>query len=82
MTNVFLIFITVLLVALAAIEHVLDLATEDVGRFEEEFIQYIRDHQGELLAEIRESGDLSDENTSKLNEAIGSFKSTFRASAD
>jgi F-type H+-transporting ATPase subunit alpha len=70
------------IVALAAIEHVLDLATEDVGRFEEELIQYIRDHQGELLEEIRESGDLSDENTSKLEGAIGSFKSTFRASAE
>ena len=69
-------------VALAAIEHVLDLATEDVSRFEEELIQHIKDHQGELLQDIRESGDLSDENTSKLEEAIGSFKTTFRASAD
>jgi F-type H+-transporting ATPase subunit alpha len=69
-------------VALAAIEHVLDLATEDVSRFEEELIQHIKDHQGELLEDIRDSGDLSDENTSKLEEAIGSFKTTFRASAD
>jgi F0F1-type ATP synthase alpha subunit len=60
---------------------ILDLAPEDVSRFEEELIQHIKDHQGELLEDIRDSGDLSDENTSKLEEAIGSFKTTFRASA-
>ena len=68
------------IVALATIDSVLDLETSDVRRFEEELIQYMRDHQGDLLKEIRESGDLSDENAEKLNESIASFKDTFRGS--
>ena len=68
------------IVALATIDSVLDLQTSDVRRFEEELIRYMRDHQGDLLKEIRESGDLSDENAEKLNESIASFKATFRGS--
>ena len=69
-------------VALATIDFVLDLETSDVRRFEEELIQYLRDHQGDLLKQIRESGDLSDENAEKLNESIVSFKATFRGSGN
>jgi F-type H+-transporting ATPase subunit alpha len=69
-------------VALAAIDHVLDLPTHDVRRFEEELLAYMRDRQPELLASIRESRDLGDEAKAKLKEAIEAFKSTFARSED
>ncbi|MEE2659741.1 MAG: F0F1 ATP synthase subunit alpha [Candidatus Latescibacterota bacterium] len=68
-------------VALFAIEYVLDLPTADVRHFEEELLAFMRDRQPELMAEIRDSRDLSDETTAKLKDAIAQFKSGFRASA-
>ncbi|MGY8823020.1 MAG: F0F1 ATP synthase subunit alpha [Candidatus Latescibacterota bacterium] len=68
------------IVALAAIDYVLDLPTADVRRFEEELIQYIKDHHSDLLKAIRETGDLSGDNSAALKEALASFKGTFRAS--
>ncbi|MED5414015.1 MAG: F0F1 ATP synthase subunit alpha, partial [Candidatus Latescibacterota bacterium] len=68
-------------VALAAIEHVLDIPTSDVRRFEEELLQYMRDRQPEVLATIRDSRDLSDETAEKMNAAIDTFRGTFKPSA-
>jgi F-type H+-transporting ATPase subunit alpha len=68
------------IVALAAIDSVLDLPTADVRRFEDELVQYVKDHHGDLLKAIRETGDLSDDNAAVLKEAIASFKGTFRSS--
>ena len=65
-------------VALAAIDHVLDLSTADVRRFEEELLDHMRDRQPELMARIRESRDLDDEGREGLKAAIEQFKSTFR----
>ena len=68
-------------VALAAIEHVLDIPTSDARRFEEELLQYMRDRQPEVLATIRDSRDLSDETAEKMNAAIDTFRGTFKPSA-
>jgi F-type H+-transporting ATPase subunit alpha len=67
-------------VALSAIDHVLDLPTADVRRFEEELLTWMRDRQADLLAAIRDTGDLSDETKQQLGQAIESFKSTFKPS--
>jgi F-type H+-transporting ATPase subunit alpha len=53
-----------------------DIPTEQVTRFQEEFRQQLR-ADGGVLNEIRESGDLSDETTAKLNAEIEKFKGIF-----
>ena len=58
-----------------------DLPTADVRRFEGEMLQHMRDHHQDLLDRINESGDLSDEDTDALHQAIEKFKGSFRASA-
>jgi F-type H+-transporting ATPase subunit alpha len=67
-------------VALSIIDHVLDLPTADVRRFEEELLAYMRDNQSELMKEIYDSRQLSDEAAEKLNAAIVEFKGGFRSS--
>ncbi len=67
-------------VALAAIDHVLDLPTVDVRRFEGELLAYMRDRQSDLMATIRDTRELDDESTEQLKTAIETFKSTFRPS--
>jgi F-type H+-transporting ATPase subunit alpha len=68
-------------VALAAIEYVLEFPTADVRRFEKELLQYMRDRQPEILAAIRDSGNLSDETKEKMNAALDTFRGTFKPSA-
>ena len=65
-------------VALFAANLVDDLPTEDVRRFERELLAHIG--HSELMEEIRESEDLSDENAEKLTEIIENFKRGFRVS--
>ena len=67
-------------VALAAIEYVLEFPTADVRRFEQELLQYMRDRQPEILAAIRDSGNLSDETKEKMNAALDTFRGTFKPS--
>ena len=67
-------------VALLAIDHVLDLPTADVQRFESELLSYMRDHQSESMMEIKESRDLSDEAKDNLSAAIEEFKRGFQTS--
>src|SRR5438445_1670144 len=47
-----------------------------VPRFQEELREYLR-AEGSILKEIRESGDLTDETTAKLEEALKKFQKTF-----
>jgi F-type H+-transporting ATPase subunit alpha len=68
-------------VALAAIEYVLEFPTADVRRFEQELLQYMRDRQPEILADIRDSGNLSDETKEKMNAALDTFRGAFKPSA-
>ena len=69
-----------LTVSLSVIDHVLDLPTVDVRRFEDELLAYMRDHQSALLAEIGQTRDLSDETKAQLDAAIAEFKGRFRPS--
>ena len=49
----------------------------DVSRFESELFEYLTAVKGELLASIRETGNLSDENEAELKEAILTVKEKF-----
>ncbi len=54
-----------------------DVPLEDVGRFEQEFIDYVqRTHQG-IFDAIRETGQLSDDTTTALKDASEEFRRTF-----
>ncbi|MFU0789375.1 MAG: F0F1 ATP synthase subunit alpha [Virgibacillus proomii] len=57
-----------------------DIAVEDILRFEEEMNTWMDNNRKELLASIRETGQLPDE--SEMNEAIEAFKKTFLPSED
>ena len=56
--------------------HLDSVPVEDVARFETEFLEYVR-RDGGVLAEIRDSGQLSDDNEERLNKAVSSFKDQF-----
>ena len=49
----------------------------DISRFESELFEYLTAVKGELLASIRETGNLSDENEAELKEAILTVKEKF-----
>jgi len=57
-----------------------DLPTPDVRRFESELLTDMRERHPDVLAAIREDGDLSDEMKGKLDEVVAQFKSGFRTS--
>src|SRR5437763_2484236 len=57
-----------------------DIPVTDVGRFEDELLEYFRSQQSDVLKEIRESGSLPEED--KLTEAINSFKERFSVSEE
>ena len=67
-------------VALAAIDHVLDLPTSDVMRFEDELLAHMRDRQQELMQLIYQSRELNDEAKAKLDAVISEFVSHFKPS--
>jgi len=54
-----------------------DVPVEDIGRFEEEFIAYMRRDQAGVLTAIRETGNLSDDDVTALQDAIARFRRTF-----
>jgi F-type H+-transporting ATPase subunit alpha len=57
-----------------------DVPTADVRRFETELLEYFRSQQSDLLGDIRETGNLPDEE--KLTEAINTFKERFTPSQE
>jgi F-type H+/Na+-transporting ATPase subunit alpha len=59
-----------------------DIAVEDVGRFETQFLDSLRRNNAGLLGAIRESNNLTDDNVQALQEAIDGFKRTFQHSGD
>ena len=71
-----------LTVSLFIIDHVLDLPTADVSRFEEKLLTHLRDHQPALMAAIGKTRDLSDESKAQLDAAIAEFKGRFRPSEE
>jgi F-type H+-transporting ATPase subunit alpha len=58
-----------------------DIEVEDISRFEEELFEYLVATKDELLAEIRNTGVLSDENAAALREAIEAAKAKFKSKA-
>src|SRR5215216_5753742 len=53
---------------------------EDVRRFEQEFLEHLRHQQEGILGEIRDTGDLSEDNERRLVEATDHFKRNFATS--
>jgi F-type H+-transporting ATPase subunit alpha len=51
--------------------------TEDVLRFEREFLDYLRRSHGNILDAIRETRDFSDDTASALEDAFNSFTNQF-----
>jgi F-type H+-transporting ATPase subunit alpha len=58
-----------------------DIPTEAVPRFQQEMREYVRSEHAEVYKAIRETGDLSDETSEKLNGAIDRFKGMFNVEA-
>jgi F-type H+-transporting ATPase subunit alpha len=54
-----------------------DLPIAGVAAFERELLKHVRDELPELLTELRESGDLSDDLAERLSSAIANFKSHY-----
>ncbi len=57
-----------------------EVPVEDVRRFEAEFLQYLESNHADVMAEIRETRDLSDGNIEKLIAGIATFKKSFMKS--
>jgi F-type H+-transporting ATPase subunit alpha len=56
------------------------LGTEDIGRYEQEMLAYIKSQQPEILAEIQSSGKLEDAVKAKLDAALDAFAGVFQPS--
>ena len=54
-----------------------DIDVADINRFESELFEYLTAVKGDLLASIRETGNLSDENEAQLKAAILTVKEKF-----
>ena len=59
-------------------KYLLDVAVEDVTRFEAEFFNYLDTVHPEIPAEIAEKKEISDELSDKLKKAIEDFKAQFK----
>jgi F-type H+-transporting ATPase subunit alpha len=57
-----------------------DLPLEDVSRYEQEMLAYLRENYGNLLSAISESEKLEDDIAKKLGAALDAFASVFSAS--
>ncbi len=54
-----------------------EVAVEDVHEFEQGLYEYMTSQQNDILAAIRDTGDLSKETAAKLEEALNQYKSAF-----
>jgi F-type H+/Na+-transporting ATPase subunit alpha len=54
-----------------------DVPVEDVRRFEDEFLDYVRRNRAGILDTLRETGDLSDDTVTALKDAIADFRRGF-----
>lgn len=57
-----------------------DIANQDIGRFESEFLSFLESNQPEILQSIVDTKDLTKENEQVLLEAIEKFKKGFAGS--
>jgi len=58
-----------------------DLDLQDVGRYEQEMLAWMRANQGDLLATLRSTGKLSEEDEGRLKAALREFGESFRPSS-
>jgi F-type H+-transporting ATPase subunit alpha len=58
-----------------------DIETSDAERFESEFLSHMERSHADLLKEIVDTGDLSDELLERLHAAVKSFKEIFKSEA-
>ncbi|PSK89987.1 ATP synthase F1 subcomplex alpha subunit [Murinocardiopsis flavida] len=58
-----------------------EVPVEDIRRFEEDFLDFLRREHGKVLDTIRESGKFEEETAQALSDAIDDFKKTFETSA-
>ena len=58
-----------------------DVPIEDIGRFETEFLEYLRRGHGGILQTIRESLDLSEDTITALKDAVEDFRRVFETSS-
>ncbi len=56
-----------------------DIPVEAIGKFEKEFLEFMRNSKGDILSAIKESNDLDEATEGKLKAAIEEFKKTFQA---
>jgi F-type H+-transporting ATPase subunit alpha len=54
-----------------------DVPIEDIRRFEDEFLGYIERNRSGIFDAIRETGDLSDDTATALQDAVDAFRRTF-----
>ena len=59
-----------------------DVKTEDVQRFEAEWIEYMNRENGDFMRAIRESGKLADDGKDVFAGAMDDFRKQFQASSD
>jgi F-type H+-transporting ATPase subunit alpha len=59
--------------------HLDSVPVADIGRFEREFLEYLRRNQEGILAEIRDTGKLPDETAERLASVVEEFKKEFTA---
>ncbi len=57
-----------------------DVPIEDIGRFETEFLEYLRRQHAGILQTIRESGILAEDTVTALKDAIEEFRKVFETS--
>jgi F-type H+-transporting ATPase subunit alpha len=58
-----------------------DVPVEDVGRFETDFLDYLKRSRKGILDAIRETGQLSDDGVTALKDAVVEFKKGFETSS-
>ncbi len=57
--------------------HLADIDVSAVGRFEEEWLRFVRDDHTEILVELREAKALTDQIREQLDAAVSEFKERF-----
>ena len=55
-----------------------DVPVDDIRRFEAEFLDFLGRERGDVLQEIADTGELSDDSVAALDTAINGFKQQFR----
>ena len=59
-----------------------DLETTDVAQFESEFLAYMERNHADILKEIVDAGDFSEELLEQLHTAVKSFKDRFTSDTE